>query len=303
MRVVDLPDGRELRVRPAAARDVRSLCALFERLGPEDRRRRFFSGFHPDEAFFARLVERPPERGLLLVAEVPGPEGDEVVAEAEYGVLDDGDAEVAITVDPAWRGWLAPYLLDALATEAAARGVGNLRAEVLVENRPMLALVRSRGYAVVETGDCSVVDAAISTSGTVPGWPPVRERPRVLVEVPGAHWRFGPALRADGFDVIGCSGPERRPGGCPLLRGEGCPLVEGADLVVQALGPDDPQSSALLDAHRRAGTRVLVVDVSRGGPVGELPAHAITIDRPAPEEVVALVRSLLDLPQPDRDAR
>lgn len=296
MRTVALPDGRRLVVRVPDRHDIPAICALYERLSPTDRHRRFFSGFHPDEGFVAGLVERDPARGAMLVVEVGEGDEAEIVAEAEYGLLDDGDGELGITVDHRWRGWLAPYLLDALLELAASRGVANLRTEVLVENRPMLAVVRARGYAAVDSDDRCVLDAVIATRGPVPSWPPVRRGPRVLVEVPGAHWRLGPALREVGIDVLGCPGPRGRPEGCPLVRGEGCPLVEGADLVVHALGADDPGALAVLDAHRRAGTRHLVVDVRRGDHVGPLPAGAVEVEDPTPEEVQALVRALFDLP-------
>ncbi|HEU5084032.1 MAG TPA: hypothetical protein VFU14_11885 [Acidimicrobiales bacterium] len=296
MRSIALPDGRHLVVRAPTREDVPAICALYERLGPTDRHRRFFSGFHPDGEFVTHLVERDPALGAMLVVEVGDGEQAEIVAEAEYGLLEDGDGELGITVDRRWRGWLAPYLLDALLEVAASRGVPNLRAEVLVENRPMLAMVRARGYAALDTDDRCVLDAVISTQGPVPSWPAVRRGPRVVVEVPGAHWRLGPALREVGVDVLGCPGPRGRPDDCPLVRGEGCPLAEGADLVVHALGADDPGALAVLDAHRRAGTRHLVVDVRRGHHAHSLPAGAVEIEDPTPEEVQALVRSLLDLP-------
>lgn len=299
MRSIALPDGRHLVVRAPTRSDIPGICALYERLGPTERHRRFFSGFHPDAEFVAGLVERDPARGAMLVVEVDDGDGAEIVAEAEYGLLDDGDGELGITVDHRWRGWLAPYLLDALLELAASRGVPNLHAEVLVENRPMLAMVQARGYAAVETDDRCVLDAVVSTQGSVPSWPPVRRGPRVVVEVPGAHWRLGPALREVGVDVLGCAGPRGRPEGCPLVRGEGCPLAEGADLVVHALGADDAGALAVLDAHRRAGTRHVVVDVRRGHHAGALPAGAVEVEDPTPEEIQALVRSLLALPDPD----
>lgn len=299
VRTIDLPDGRQLVVRPPVPADIPAICALYERLTPDERHRRFFSGFHPDEAFVAGLVGRTADRGAMLVVEARTGDEVEIVAEAEYGLQEDGDGELGITVDHRWRGWLAPFLLDALLEVAAANGVDNLRAEVLVENRPMLALVRSRGYAAVDTDDRCVLDAVVGTHGSVPSWPPVRRHPRVLVEVPGAHWRLAPALRDVGVDVLGCPGPHGRPDGCPLVRGEGCPLVEGADLVVHALGADDPEAVAVLDAHRDAGTRQVVVDVRRRRRPATPPAGAVEVEDPSPDEVRALVRSLLSLPAGD----
>lgn len=169
-RTIRLPDGRILTVRPARTGDIPGVVALFERLSPDDRYRRFFSGFHPDEAFVARLVDRPPGEGRLLVAELSTPAGSEIVAEAEYGRSPAGDAELALTVDRRWRGWLAPFLLDVLVRDAAASGIGTLRAEVLVQNRPMLALLRSRsGCTRCETGDPCVSELVIPTDPVTVG--------------------------------------------------------------------------------------------------------------------------------------
>lgn len=168
-RTIRLPDGRTLTVRPARTDDVPGIVALFERLSPEDRYRRFFSGFHPDEDFVARLVERPPAEGRLLVAEVSTATGSEIVAEAQYGRSPAGDAELALTVDRRWRGWLAPFLLDVLVREAKASGIASLRAEVLVQNRPMLALLRSRGCTRCETGDPCVSELVIPTDPVAVG--------------------------------------------------------------------------------------------------------------------------------------
>lgn len=299
-RTVDLPDGRRLVVRPPVPQDVPGLLALFDRLDPADRHRRFFSGFHPDEAFVRHLLDLADRGGVMRIAEVTAPAVDAdipvttIVGEAEAAPLPDGDAELGITVDRAWRGWLAPFLLDALAEAAAAQGIANLRAEILVENRPMLVLVRARGMAVVDSDERCALDTVFGTGSSVPSWPSVRDRPRILIEVQGGRSRLSPALREAGFEVRGCSGPSARPGHtCPMLAGQPCPLVEGADVVVHALGRNDPAAVALLAAHGTSGTRRLVVDVRRGDPVDEAPDGAVVLETPSPDEVRAAIESLL----------
>ena len=59
-------------------------------------------------------------------------------------LLPSGNGELAIVGARKWQG-VGPYLLDALVEMAAAAGVPNLEADVLTANRPMLALLRSRG--------------------------------------------------------------------------------------------------------------------------------------------------------------
>ena len=70
--------------------------------------------------------------GYGVVAVVDHPL-EQIVGEADYFLLDNG--ELVITVAADWRGWLGPYLLDVLIEAAAARGVPNLEAEFLVERR------------------------------------------------------------------------------------------------------------------------------------------------------------------------
>ena len=62
---------------------------------------------------------------------------ERIVAEADYFLLDNGNGELAVTVAADWRGWLGPYLLDALIEAAAARGVANLRQSDLVSRQQL----------------------------------------------------------------------------------------------------------------------------------------------------------------------
>ena len=122
-----LPGGGELVVRRVTADDVDGLAAL---CGPVDgdRYRRFFSYFAPERPFFERIAAVASWGGYGLVAvEVSrgagGGDGDgRVVGEASYELLPNGDGELAMAVADDHRGWLGPYLLDALVEAAAAWG-------------------------------------------------------------------------------------------------------------------------------------------------------------------------------------
>src|SRR5688572_18524978 len=105
MRRSRLPDGRRLVVREVTEADLPGLRALYEGLDDDARYRRFFSVYHPGEHFFRRLLDASGRGGACLVAVVDGADGDpgEVVAEAGYEPLPNGDAELAITIDRAWR--------------------------------------------------------------------------------------------------------------------------------------------------------------------------------------------------------
>lgn len=142
---VSLPDGRTLTVRTVMQADVDGLDALFEGLSDEDRHHRFFDQYHPEREFLEQMTRPEDEGGCRLVAVVSGAE-DALVAEAGYAIMPDGDGEFGLTITAGWRGWLGAYLLDAIAAAAAARGVPNLQADILLDNAPMLALVACRGY-------------------------------------------------------------------------------------------------------------------------------------------------------------
>jgi hypothetical protein len=164
---VDLGHGRTLTVRTVTQADVDGLDALFEGLSNEDRYYRFFGYSHPGRTFLEQMTRAGEEGGYRLVADVSNAER-KLVAEAGYVLLPDGNGEIALTVSAGWRGWLGPYLLDAVVAAAAARGVPNLQADILVENARMLALVSHRGCVTLER-DASQVRIAIDAARPHPG--------------------------------------------------------------------------------------------------------------------------------------
>ncbi len=168
---VSLSGHRTLTVRPVTVADVEGLDALFEGLDDDERYCRFFGLSHPGRKFLEQLARAADEGGYRLVAVVSGAE-DRLVAEAGYALLPDGNGEFALTVAAGWRGWLGPYLLDALVAAAAIRGVPNLQADILVTNVRMLALASSRGYTTLHRA-ASEVRVAIDAAQPRP-----RPRPR-----------------------------------------------------------------------------------------------------------------------------
>jgi hypothetical protein len=174
------------------------------------------------------------------------------VGEAGYSLEPDGGGDFGIAVAASHRGWLGPYLLDTLVEAAAERGVPYLTADILLSNRCMLAVVRHRGYASIGYDEWHTVRVLIGTRERAPEWPGHHERPRVLVEAPGARWHAEQAARDADVDVAVCRGPGSTGGRCcPAVQGRPCPLAAGADAIVVALRPDDPHGPALVDAHAR----------------------------------------------------
>jgi hydrophobe/amphiphile efflux-3 (HAE3) family protein len=256
VRRVGLDDGREIVVRHATAADAAALGAFYAALPSGDRYRRFFGGGAPPATWLERWVREGERGGAVLLAVADGT----VVGEAGYGPPADGAGDFGIAVAREWRGWLGPYLLDALVDVACARGVSALRADVLAENRPMLRLLSSRGDAWLPQDDLRTVRVVIPTSGRAPAWPAGATHPRVAVEVAGGRWRAASAAVDAGAQVMACPRHRAR---CPVLEGDGegsCPLIEGADVIVLVEGRDADADGALLDAHARHGDRPVVVD-------------------------------------------
>jgi len=256
-----LPGGRTLTIRPSSPDDVDALTQMFASLDDDDLYRRFFQAHVPRARTIAHILSAAERGGVGLVAVLEERDGNvAVVGETSYEMLPGGGAELGITVAPGSRGWLGPYLLDALIEAARLRGVTSLEADVLVENRRMLALMRARGYATMDHSERpSIVRVVIGTARRTPPWPETHHGARVLVEAPGGRWHGESAARAAGFEVLVCPGPLAHTH-CPALAGEPCPLASAADLVIDAVNPDNPAGRALLDAHGRlhAGVPVCV---------------------------------------------
>jgi ribosomal protein S18 acetylase RimI-like enzyme len=285
----ELPDGRRIVVRHAEPDDLNGLVALYGRMSGDDRWLRFFTGGAPSAAFLRKWVSIADEGGLLLVAILEGRDGRQLlIAEAGYSLQADGDGEFGIGVDPAWRGWMGSWLLALLSRQAHARGVPNLQAVVQMANRPMLALLRRHGPAVVEQPDYSEIRLVIATGGDVPSWPIRDHRPRILIEASSGRWAGEEAARAAGFELRTCRGPDSR-GRCPLLHGERCPLVDGADVIVVQLATESETTQPLLDAHLAEHEQVVFVPAP--GAAGPEPCETAA-------EVVERIEQLLGISTP-----
>lgn len=244
----------EANLRRLVADDLDGLGALYRSLSRQDRYLRFFTEV-PSSQAIERYVTLLCERGFGVVAV---DDRGRIVGEAGYVLLGSGDGEFGITVAPDSRG-IGHILLDSIIDHARRNGVAGLQAEVLSENRAMYALAAKRGYALVHTDDYSVLRIIMGTATPVPPWPAGTPHPRLLVETPAWRWRAASWAEEAGFHVVSCPGPSslgnRR---CPALSGHACPLVEGADAVVVALSPEDPNRGALTPIHRFCHARVPV---------------------------------------------
>jgi GNAT superfamily N-acetyltransferase len=141
-----LRDGRGVWVRPILPSDAPELAEAIRTADADTLRRRFL-GAPPrvTPRVLAWLTTVDYVRRFALVAFDPGTGRGVAVARFEP-LEEDGVAEVAVAVDPAWRRiGLATGLVELLAEAAIERGVHSFGASYLAQNRPVDAMLAHAG--------------------------------------------------------------------------------------------------------------------------------------------------------------
>jgi len=140
-------DGAAMRVRPLRPEDEPLLQDLAAHMNPEDLRMRFFTPMQGlTHALAARLSQLDYDREMGLIAE----RGGVALGIAHFFADPDNcSAEYAVAVRSDVKGRGVGYrLMTRLIEIAAARGIGELVGEVLPENRRMLEMCRTLGFAL-----------------------------------------------------------------------------------------------------------------------------------------------------------
>jgi acetyl coenzyme A synthetase (ADP forming)-like protein len=148
-RDVILRDGSTLRLRAPTAADADALVGFFSRLSERSLYLRFHG--HPQ---VGRGLADPyldpdwAERGSLVGTLAGGEAQERIVALASWSRLrDPSAAEVAFAVEDALQGrGVGTRLLEQLAATAAGAGIERFVAEVMPENRSMLAVFAEAGF-------------------------------------------------------------------------------------------------------------------------------------------------------------
>jgi RimJ/RimL family protein N-acetyltransferase len=143
-----LADGTRLRLRPLGSEDRDGLAALFARLSPESRYRRFFSPkpkLTPQELVYLTDADRFHHEAIAAV----DPRDGSIVGVGRY--VRDPDrpsvAEVAFEVaDELHNMGIGTALATHLVQHARASGVVLLTAATLWDNRAARALLRRFGF-------------------------------------------------------------------------------------------------------------------------------------------------------------
>ncbi|MBV8478937.1 MAG: GNAT family N-acetyltransferase [Actinobacteria bacterium] len=140
-RVLDLPHGPAIVVRPLASGDVDTVAAVFARLGAASRRSRF-NGAKPCLSH-AELVELATVDGThhALVAWVVG--DPRPAGMAQLVRTDRSTAEIAFVVaDVHQQHGIGSALTAMLLDDARAAGIREITAQAATDNRAALALIR-----------------------------------------------------------------------------------------------------------------------------------------------------------------
>ena len=154
---VVLTNGTTLRLRPISPEDDERMLRLFGRLSPETVYRRFFTLLHHmslERVQQFTHIDLENEMALVgVIEDQEEPEGERIIAVGRYVRLPRPTrAEVAFTVDDAFQGLgIGTHLLQALLPFARMAEIEVLEAEVLAENRRMIAVFRNMGFSVSST--------------------------------------------------------------------------------------------------------------------------------------------------------
>lgn len=165
---VGLRDGSVVGLRPATVEDEEALLAFLDRLCVNSRRMRFFTGAADLRGAAHWAATGSGDGGGIVALDDAG----ELVGHAAYALLDERSAEVAVEVADRLHGnGLGTILIERLAEQAESRGVERFVAEVLPENRQMLAVFRD-GFDAKVTFDRGTEAVEFPTAS----WRLARER-------------------------------------------------------------------------------------------------------------------------------
>jgi GNAT superfamily N-acetyltransferase len=168
-----LADGRRISVRPILPSDAPELAEAIRAADPETLRARFLGGPpRLSEAVLDRLTRLDYTHRFALVAHDGTGRG---VAVARYMALPESGggeraAEVAVAVDPSWRGvGLATELIRMLARRARECGIAKFTATFLAENRRVAELAHEGHARVAIKQGVAELQARLTTGDVIAG--------------------------------------------------------------------------------------------------------------------------------------
>ncbi|WP_262047188.1 GNAT family N-acetyltransferase [Bradyrhizobium sp. Bra78] len=143
-----LRDGSPVEIRALRPEDEAEMLAALDQTSPQSLQRRFFAmkrHFSDKERAFFMEVDFSNHVALVVLAAQAG--RDIIVGGGRYVVFEPGRAEMAFVVVDAWQGrGVGSILMDHLGRIAVNSGLHELTAEVLPENKAMLAVFGKFGF-------------------------------------------------------------------------------------------------------------------------------------------------------------
>jgi GNAT superfamily N-acetyltransferase len=153
VRVLHLPAGECVTLRPIRPRDAGILQSYVRGLSPDSRYHRFFGALHElPPAELDRVIHLDRKYQLALIAETRVDGAPFVIGEARYALAPDRlEVEFALSVADDWRGkGLGTLLMADIERRARSHGAGYLCGDVLWSNEPMKALARKTGFLMAD---------------------------------------------------------------------------------------------------------------------------------------------------------
>lgn len=162
---VVLGDGEAAVVRPMTPADAPKLLAFHERQSPDSLYRRFFS---PKPTLSESELEHFTNVDFVDRAALVVESHGEFLAWASYERWPGrDDADTAFMVDDAHHGkGIATLMLEHLAAIATSNGLDHFTAEVLADNRPMLAVFSRAGWPLERRYDSGVIEVDFALAET-----------------------------------------------------------------------------------------------------------------------------------------
>ncbi len=164
-----LKDGTSVTIRAIRPNDKELIKEAFKNLEPETIYKRFFrykSELTEDE--LKRINEFDFETNVVLVVTIPEKNREIIIGAAQYCVLGNTpdaltQAEVAFTVEEDYQGQgMGSRLLKQLIRIAREKGVNQFVAEVLPQNKAMLAVFAHSGLPAKQNYEGGFISVTIS---------------------------------------------------------------------------------------------------------------------------------------------
>ena len=158
-----LLSGEELLIRPVVAADTDAMAASFERLSLPSRRSRFFTGVQRlSQTHLAYLTQLDHHNHEAIAAATAATREGIGVARFVRSRERPEHAEIAIAIADSWQGrGLGSALLRRLVQRAREEGITRFTADVMADNRAMLALIRKLGPTEVVHQDGPIVTVGV----------------------------------------------------------------------------------------------------------------------------------------------